>query len=1070
MGIALFLGIQAGTLADDTEIYIDARPPSDAEPMIFLTLDYRANLGSTLCTQVDPADPESACGVLLGEAYDNLTTTPGAVTRFDGIRAVFTTLFNELENVKVAFVLNHDDSCTGPDADGGPSITDCSNGAYIVQGLQSFDNNDSNNAKSNMMAALNAIPAPSGNLAHPYQGKEIYFEIFRYLTGQAWHNAHNGWTDFGTNDNENLPDDNALISWDTSIESGSSYISPFIDTDAFTCSQAYAVNIIFAGSQQDADADDIMEDTIANGGLAIGMNNPTFDDVLSYMNATDLAPNTSNGTWPVIDGNQNLQSYFVAEQVNNTTNGYASAGGTIAAIPLADPAVLLEDLRLIFSEIISISTTFVAASVPVNVFNRSDIIDNVFFAAFEVDADHRPYWNGNLKKLKILQTTDALGANSLTLIDVNNTSAISQDGRISFDALTYWTDANNLPTATDPDVTGRDGRGVVRGGAGQKIPGVLGGTQTIGDNNGPTTRTVYTEPNSGSTLLDLGVANASTLQTDLGAASVADAEALIRWIRGQDEDDVDVDNDTAEARAWIMGPPLHSRPLPLNYGARSAGYSESNPDIRIFMGTDDGFMHSFRNTDSSGNESGVEDWAFMPREVMDVMSTLRTNTVGDHPYTVDGAPSAYIVDTDADGTIGKDADGNADPSDKAILVFGLRRGGSGYYALDVTDPDAPSLAWAIDNTGDFAELGMTFSSPRVGKVKYGASSTPVFIFGGGYDLDKDSGTADDDVGNAIFIVNAVTGALVWKVTYGGTTGNQSPTLYHHSGMVDSIPSDLAAIDTNADGNIDRLYVGDTGGTVWRVDLIEGNTDVRNTWFASELANLGRDDINPVTNSNDRRFFHRPDFVPSSDNTGAFDGVLIGSGDRTDPRDLATANWFYMLKDRDVVTGNVTASPYTHPDFDAGTDPQGLGDITDTCINETSCTADMTHGWKLALEEDGEKVLAPALTAFGTVFFTSFLPEGIAAEAGTICAPTEGAGRLYAVKIADGAPANNYDNIGDSANTLTKSDRFNTLASGGIPAEVISIGEFILPPDLITQSTGARTFWKTFWYEKGVDDL
>lgn len=397
MSIALILSIHAGTLADDTEIYIDARPPSDAEPMIFLTLDYRSNLGSTLCTQVDPADPASACGVLLGEAYDNLTTTPGSVTLFDGIRAVFTTLFDELEGVKVAFVLNHDDSCTGPDSDGGPSITDCSNGAYIVQGLQSFDNNDSNNAKADMMAALNAMPVPGGSLAHAYQGKEIYFEIFRYLTGQAWHNAHNGWSDFGTNDNENLPDDNALLSWDTSIESGSSYISPFIDTDAFTCSQAYAVNIMFAVSQQDADADDIIEDTIASGGLAIGMNNPTFNDVLSYMNATDLAPNTSNGTWPVIDGNQNLQSYFVAAQVNNTTNGYASAGGTIAAIPLDDPAVLLDDLRLIFSEIISISTTFVAASVPVNVFNRSDIVDNVFFAAFEVDADRRPYWNSTLR-------------------------------------------------------------------------------------------------------------------------------------------------------------------------------------------------------------------------------------------------------------------------------------------------------------------------------------------------------------------------------------------------------------------------------------------------------------------------------------------------------------------------------------------------------------------------------------------------------------------------------------------------------------------------------------------------
>ena len=35
-------------------------------------------------------------------------------------------------------------------------------------------------------------------------------------------------------------------------------------------------------------------------------------------------------------------------------------------------------LRNIFQQILSVSTTFVAASVPVNVFNRAEIIDNVY--------------------------------------------------------------------------------------------------------------------------------------------------------------------------------------------------------------------------------------------------------------------------------------------------------------------------------------------------------------------------------------------------------------------------------------------------------------------------------------------------------------------------------------------------------------------------------------------------------------------------------------------------------------------------------------------------------------------
>ncbi len=1074
-GLLIFLGVQATTIADDTDIYINASPGVGAEPLVILTLDYRSNLGSTLCTEVDPKDASSACGVLLGDAYPALDTGPGQVTLFDGMRAVFETLFAELENVSVAFMLNHDDTCTGRDSDGGPGVTGCSNGAYFMSGLKSFDLADSNGAKAAILAGLDSLPTPTGSVNHSFQGKEMYFEMFRYLTGQAWHNAHLGWEDFNTNDNDNLDTDYPLAAWDSSIESGANYISPWSGGGATECSSAYAVNLMFLVSNQEDDADDQIEDTIANGGMDIGINRPDFDDVIAYMANTDLAPNTSNGYWPVLDGDQSLTSYFIAAQVNNTTNGYAQAGGTIGAIELTDPASVLAELRSVFREILSVSTTFVAASVPVNVFNRSDIVDNVFLAQFQVDENARPNWQGNLKKLKLQETTDEFGTTTLSLVDAFNELAIASDGRIAFDALTYWTDPDALPPPSgDDEVLGADGRVVARGGAGQIIPGFIeGGALTIGDDNGASTRTLYTEPNSGTALLGLNVANAATLQADLNAGSVGDAETLIRWIRGQDVDNEDNDA-TTNVRPWIIGPPLHSRPLPLNYGARSAGYDSSNPDIRVFMGSDDGFMHSFRNTNADGSESGIEDWAFMPRSVMDKMSILRTNNAADpHPYTVDGAPSAYIVDTDGDGTIGKDADGNADPSDKAYLYFGLRRGGNHYYALDVTDPDNPSLLWTIDQSGDFAELGMTFSSPRVGTVKYGASNTPVIIFGGGYDEDKDSGNADDSEGNAIYVVHAETGALVWKAKYGASTGSQSATEYHHSGMVDSIPSDLAVFDSNSDGNIDRVYVGDTGGTVWRVDLPEGNVDNRTSWFASELANLGRDDITPLTNSNDRRFFHRPDIVPSGDDFGAFDGVVIGSGNRADPQETQTSNWLYLLKDRNTTTGSVAGNAYDHRDYDASTQTNGLDDITNTCINDIDgcvVAGDLINGWKLELEANGEKALAPGLTAFGTIFFTTFLPEGEAEEAGTACEPSEGGGRLYAVSIQDGSPVNNYDVTDGNDPALTKSDRFNALASGGIPAEVVPVGNYILPPDLDPQSTGGRAFWKTFWYEKDVDSF
>ncbi len=44
----------------------------------------------------------------------------------------------------------------------------------------------------------------------------------------------------------------------------------------------------------------------------------------------------------------------------------------------------------------------------------------------------------------------------------------------------------------------------------------------------------------------------------------------------------------------------------------------------------------------------------------------------------------------------------------------------------------------------------------------------------------------------------------------------------------SIPSDISRVDTNGDGYVDRLYVGDTGGLMWRFDIKDADP---NTWSA-----------------------------------------------------------------------------------------------------------------------------------------------------------------------------------------------------------------------------------------------
>lgn len=1036
--------------ADDTDVYINrgSSLPSDSMPMVMFSLDYRPNLGSTACGQGE-------CDKLIAEGYMSPT---GPYTFFDVLRGALRKVFDPLQGIKVGLMLNHDNvnKCVGF------GRTGCSNGGYIAMGFTEFMENDANGAKARFHGILNSMPTPQGNLSHSYQGKELFFEFFRYLTGQGVYNAHNGWTDYATSNKYNLDTDYPGASWDPSIElppkSKPKYESPL--TDAGECSRIYTVNSMFQVSNQDADSDEAIEEPIYAEGF--GSPQKEFGDVIQYLNDADLA-NGRYGTVPDLDDKQNVISYFLVDGrfINTTTIGYAKAGGTGVPLELSEnPDELVATLQEIFKQILSVSTTFVAASVPVNVFNRAEITDNVYIALFQVDADARPSWVGNVKKLKLLGAND--NATGGALVDATGVGAIAGDGRIRFDALTYWTSPGDLPPADEDagEVDGRDGRTVARGGVGQKIPGVLSGSPQLA--NGLGGRTIYFD-RTASMLgeFNADLTTATTLLSDFGAASISESGQLIAFARGLDVDDLDRDGTTSEARPWLMGDALHSRPMPLNYGSAN-GYGASNPAIYLAVASNDGMLRMIRNTTQGGAESGEEVWAFIPRRSLAAQKTLRDNVPGvRHPYTFDGAPVAYIEDKNLNGSI--------ESGDSVYLYTGMRRGGKAYYALDVTSPENPRLMWTIDDSSsDFAELGYTFSTPRVGLVKTGSGPTPVVMFAGGYDLNKDDrgGVGDDDAeGNAIYVVNAETGDLIWKATRG--SGGASGRSFEHPALVDSIPSPLTIADTDGDGYTDRLLVGDSGGNIWRADLAGSDT---NDWKLSLLANVGRHSDGASGKTSDRRFFHRPDLVQTKDEEGLFDAVLIGSGDRADPLDGGgtTSNFFYMIKDRNTTVGSGT---------DTGLQHSMLADVTSNCLQDGSCNLDLVHGWKLRMETSGEKILATPLTMSGQVFFTSYMPQG--GSKASACSPSEGSGRLYAVSLQTAESVINYDTSDDTSSdddpdgdkATTKSDRSVELNSAGIPAEVVSIPpNKILRPDLQVDTIDVATRWRTYWFISEDPDL
>ena len=1026
--------------------------PEGSEPMVMFSLDYRPNLGSTACNNGE-------C-----ESIKEYLPASGPYTFFDVLRASLKKVFDPLEGVRVGLMLNHNNNndCAGF------GRTLCSNGGYIAMGFERFEEGDTNGAKAKFHKILASMPTPQGNQSHSYQGKELFFEFFRYLTGQGVYNAHNGFTDYSTDNKYNLDEidpaltwDQTAIAWDPNIEAGAKnrpdYVSPIDPKGA--CSKIYTVNVMFQVSNQDDDSDDAIENSVGAGGF--GSPQREFPDVIQYLNDADLA----NGTYGVVEDledKQNVISYFIVDEtkINTTTRGYARAGGT--GVPLAlteDPEELVATLEEIFRQILSVSTTFVAASVPVNVFNRAEITDNVYIALFQVDAEARPYWVGNVKKLRLAGANDA--SSDGVLVDATGTPAIAADGRIRFDALTDWTLPNALPPAdTDAgEVDGRDGRVVARGGAGQRIPGLLSGNPQ--EANGLGGRTIYYDRSSTSLApLNVDATTASGLVSDFGVSTAAEAAELIAYARGLDVDDLDGDLDVLEPREWLFGDALHSRPLPLNYGASGSYINPDNPAIYIAVATNDGLLRMIRNTRPSGAQSGEEVWAFMPRRAMEAQKVLRANGTGmKHPYTIDGAPVAFMLDRNHDGSI------VASDGDKVYLYVGMRRGGKAYYAFDVTNPERPDLMWTIEKSGDFAELGYTFSNPRVGLINTANGPTPVVMFAGGYDLNKDTrgvvGT-DDSEGNAIYVVDAESGQLIWKAVRG--SGGSGSRVFEHPRLTDSIPSTLATGDTDGDGFTDRIVVGDTGGNVWRADIHGPDTS---KWKLSLLASLGRHTSGAMGIVSDRRFFHRPDLVPSKDADGMFDAVVIGSGNRPNPLDMGgmTTNFAFMIKDRHTAPGS---------GLDDNIQLLELGDVTSNCLQSTTpCTVDLSKGWRLMLTEPGEKVLATPLTITGKVFFTTYLPQ--AGTGATACAPSEGAGRLYAVALQDATAVINYDTSDDDASNpdqpSTRADRSIELQSLGIPAEVVSVPpNKILRPDLQIDNLDATTRWRTFWYLAEDEDL
>jgi len=756
-----------------------------------------------------------------------------------------------------------------------------------------------------------------------------------------------------------------------------------------------------------------------------------------------------------VTGRQHITLHTIAFNVDGAPRDFlerlAHEGGG-SAHEAASAADLLDAFKSIFENVSKSDTSFVAPTTTISSGNRLKNRNDVYYTVFKPALTAR--WGGNLKRYFL---AGGVGQDA-RVVDAN--------GQDAFDPDT----ATLLPSARSDWSSGIDGDRVLEGGAAERLERA---------DASHLARKVYTFTGEDAALdapsNALLPGNPALERTwfDLPPNQADDDayyETLVDWTRGRDVRDIDGDGDTLEPRGQ-MGDPLHAQPAVLTY---------ANGDSVVFVATNEGFLHAF------DTETGDERFAFMPRELLKNVRHLYGGTPARaRPYGLDGPLTIWI--DEGDPADGDGADGLVGAGERAYLYIGMRRGGDRYYALDVTDPDAPRYLWSVQGgqttldadpftaDGDFEELGQSWSRPVRTRVLVGGSPRDVLVFSAGYDPNQDpaidAGSEDGDdaaagdaarrvdgIGRGLFVVDARTGARLWQ------TNRNDPRL---AKMSYSMPSDVRVIDINLDGMADQLYVGDTGGQLWRFDI--DNASGTNARVAGGLiAELAGDDP-----ADARRFYHPPDVALISVDGRQELAINIGSGWRAHPLDTGVRDRFYSIRSPHVYGPPVDSSGV--PSYFAVKEESfAFANVTDQV---GTSTADTRRGWYLELGGEGEKVLAPSITFDGQVVFSSYLPT---ADVDACSAALLGVNRLYRVNVLNGDPVQSGSTGGTDPSVTT--DRWRPLAQSGIPPQprilfpeagraTVVIGNETL--EEVDVELRRRTFWQELLEEEVTvagDDL
>lgn len=542
-------------------------------------------------------------------------------------------------------------------------------------------------------------------------------------------------------------------------------------------------------------------------------------------------------------------------------------------------------------------------------------------------------------------------------------------------------------------------------------------------------RTLYTS--SGTSLIEFSPSNAGSLQAALGVATVDEARAIIEYVHGYDISGLRERSATlgGETHVWKLGDIVSSTPkllsqLPLNsyHLSTPAGYADSSyydyinaegykNRGMVFFGANDGMLHavkigrlefswdgkgSYEIARISGEEIGKEAWAFIPRHALPYLRYL-SDPLYCHLSYVDLTP--YIFDASINGG---DKDTKTMSSWRTILIGGMGLGGasrdhgsscsdcvkaplpgigfSSYFALDVTDPENPTLLWEFADP----DLGFSTSGPAVVRIGHPLKNGRWFVvFGSGptgpIDRNYKQFLGRSDQSLKLFVLDLKTGTLLRKIDTGipnafsGSLFNATLDCEKGAGLVSGSYSD------------DVLYVGYTkwdGG--WKggvLRLVTRDDEDPSNWTVSKVI----EGIGPVTSGVTKLVNRRDAILWLYFGTGRFFYRSEAGIDDSDSRQA-----IYGVKEPCYTLSN---------DLDGScTQPLSPLLLTDSTVSPPSSAP--AYGWFISLDppsgtRKAERIITDPLAVFsGVVFFPSFSPSSDVCSLG-------GSTQIWAVRYDTG---------------------------------------------------------------------